>query len=657
VLIMRDAAILAGSYDYRLVVLSILIATLSSYAALDLGGRVTAARGRLRILWLTGGATAMGLGIWSMHYIGMLAYTLPVHVSYDWPTVLSSLLAAVVAAAIALIVVSRNEMGPLSIGIGGLLMGIGIAAMHYVGMEAMRLPAMCHYSPGIVFLSVVLAVVISLVALWLTFHLRSETQSLGWRKLASTVLMGAAIPVMHYTGMAAVTFTPMSSPVDLTHAVEITSLGTVGIVGVSLTILTLAILTSFVDRRFSLQSVQLQQSEQRFRQLVESAQVVLWRSSVDTSEFSYVNQQAEPLFGYPVAKWIGTPAFWIDHLHPEDCDLVQSSCKAAVEAGVPQEFEHRMIGADGKVVWLRTSVLLVAGNEKQELVGVMTDITARKQAQEEAETASRAKSEFLAEIKRLNDQLKRENSRMVAELDITHRLQQMMLPRDEDLDLITNLDISGSMEAAAEVGGDYYDVVPNDKGVLFGIGDVTGHGLESGVVAIMLQTAVRTLLASGHYESRKFFEVLNRVVYDNVRRMKCDRNLTLSLLHYQDKIVTISGQHEEVLVVRENGVLERHDTLDLGFPLGLEEKISKFIGETKVPLQSGDVMVVYTDGVTEAVNCAGTAYGVERLCEVLKNSHRELAAGIRDSILRSVREHMGGQGLLDDISLLVIRHA
>src|ERR1700691_5752742 len=150
---MRDAAILAGSYDYRLVVLSILIRPLSSYAPLDLGGRVTAARGRLRILWLMGGATAMGMGIWSMHYIGMLAYTLPVHVSYDWPTVLSSLLAAVVAAAIALIVVSRNEMGPLSIGIGGLLMGIGIAAMHYVGMEAMRLPAMCHYSPGIVFLS------------------------------------------------------------------------------------------------------------------------------------------------------------------------------------------------------------------------------------------------------------------------------------------------------------------------------------------------------------------------------------------------------------------------------------------------------------------------------------------------------------------------
>jgi sigma-B regulation protein RsbU (phosphoserine phosphatase) len=92
----------------------------------------------------------------------------------------------------------------------------------------------------------------------------------------------------------------------------------------------------------------------------------------------------------------------------------------------------------------------------------------------------------------------------------------------------------------------------------------------------MVQTAVRTLLASGHYESRKFFEVLNTVVYDNARRMNCARNLSLSLLHYEDKVVTISGQHEEVLIVRENGVLERHDTLDLGFPLGLEAKISQY---------------------------------------------------------------------------------
>ncbi len=216
-----------------------------------------------------------------MHYIGMLAYNLPVPVLYDWPTVSASLLAAVFASIVALFVVSRATMGGLSIGIGALLMGSGIAAMHYIGMEAMRLPAMCSYSPGLVALSVLLAIVISLVALWLTFHLREETRSLGWRKLASATLMGAAIPVMHYTGMAAVSFMPMSRPVDLVHAVKISAVGTVGIGGVALVILVLAILTSLVDRRFSAQSLELQLSEQRYRQLVESAKVILWRCSVD----------------------------------------------------------------------------------------------------------------------------------------------------------------------------------------------------------------------------------------------------------------------------------------------------------------------------------------------------------------------------------------
>ena len=134
---------------------------LASYAALDLGGRVTAARGQLRWIWLTGGSSAMGMGIWSMHYIGMLAYDLPVAVLYDWPTVLWSLLAAVLASAVALFVVSRNKMGLLSLGIGSPAYGKSVsAAMHYIGMEAMRLPAMCSYSPRtIVVLSVLLAIV------------------------------------------------------------------------------------------------------------------------------------------------------------------------------------------------------------------------------------------------------------------------------------------------------------------------------------------------------------------------------------------------------------------------------------------------------------------------------------------------------------------
>jgi serine phosphatase RsbU (regulator of sigma subunit) len=119
--------------------------------------------------------------------------------------------------------------------------------------------------------------------------------------------------------------------------------------------------------------------------------------------------------------------------------------------------------------------------------------------------------------------------------------------------------------------------------------------------------------------------------------------------------VFISGQHEEVLVVCGDGILERHDTLNLGFPLGLEDDISSFIGEATVPLGFGDVMVAYTDGITEAMNDAGVAFGVERLSEVVRTSHRQPAGAIREAVLSSLRKHIGDLHLLDDVSLLVIK--
>ncbi|HXU21019.1 MAG TPA: response regulator [Verrucomicrobiae bacterium] len=397
-----STATLPGVYDQRLVVLSVLIAILAAYAALDLAGRVTAARSRLRIAWLAGGATAMGIGIWSMHYIGMLAFTLPIPVRYDWPTVLVSLLAGIFASAVALFAVSRRRMGHLQAVAGSIVMGSGIAAMHYIGMAAMRLDAMCHYSAALVILSIVLAIVISLVALYLTFRLREDTGLGWWQKIASAVLMGLAIPVMHYTGMAAVTFTraPGMAAMDgLSHSIDVSYLGVFGISTVTLMVLGLAMVTSLADRRFSAQAFALQLSEDCFRQLVESVQVLLWRRDADTSQFSFVNQEAERLLGYPAAQWMSSPAFWNDHIHPEDRDLAESCCGKAAAGEQPQQFDLRMIAADGRLVWLRCSVRILPGKEHaNELAGVMVDITKRKEAQEAAESANRAKSQFLANM-------------------------------------------------------------------------------------------------------------------------------------------------------------------------------------------------------------------------------------------------------------------
>ena len=236
--------VLASSYDGRLVALSVLVAILGSYAALDLARRVTSARGAFRLAWLGGGAIPMGTSIWSMHYLGMLAFRLPVPVQYDWPTVLLSWLAAVAASAVALFAVSRSHMGFWRAALGSLFMGGGIAAMHYTGMAAMRMPAICHYSHGLVIVSVVFAIVISFVALWLTFRFRHDRQAWSWRKALTALVMGSAIPIMHYTAMAAATFTPSSTTEgDLSHAISVSSFGAAPVSVVTFVVLGFVLLT------------------------------------------------------------------------------------------------------------------------------------------------------------------------------------------------------------------------------------------------------------------------------------------------------------------------------------------------------------------------------------------------------------------------------
>jgi len=250
--------VLAGSYDHYLVALSVVIAMCASYTALDFAGRVTTAKGRSRLVWLTGGASTMGLGIWAMHYIGMLAYTLPVPTLYDWPTVLLSLIAAILASAVSLFVVSQRQMDVWRAVAGSVLMGAGIAAMHYIGMDAMRLAAKCHFSVSIVSLSVLLAIIISFVGLWLVHRAREETKVIIWQKVASAVVIGAAIPVMHYTGMAAASFTAAEETGDLSHTVSISVLGSVGIAIVTMLVLSLAVLTSAFSRRYHAQALELE---------------------------------------------------------------------------------------------------------------------------------------------------------------------------------------------------------------------------------------------------------------------------------------------------------------------------------------------------------------------------------------------------------------
>jgi signal transduction histidine kinase len=247
---------MTASYNYILVALSVFIGMSAVYAALDLAPRITAAGGWVRSAWLAGGGIAMGIGVWSVHFTGMLAFGLPVPVEYDWPVVLLSLLAGILAASFSLFILSRKTMGIIRIVSAGFIVGAGIITVHNVGMRAMRMAAEYRYDFRLASVAVILAISVSLIGLWLGFLFRNEIYGCTWRKIAGAVVVGAAISSVHYCAMAATTFLPSGPDPEVSHVVHISTVGAVAIAMATLVVQGLAILTSLVDRRSSSQTIE-----------------------------------------------------------------------------------------------------------------------------------------------------------------------------------------------------------------------------------------------------------------------------------------------------------------------------------------------------------------------------------------------------------------
>lgn len=375
---------LVASYDLRLVVLSVLIAILASYVALDLALRVRAVRGITRHAWLASGSISMGLGIWSMHFVGMLAFKLPIPVRYDVPTVLLSLLAAILASAVALHVASGERFGRREALAGGLVMGGGIAAMHYIGMAAMRIPATCHYNSLLLGLSIVIAVVASLSALTFAFDFNEEPRR-TWAKGASAAVMGVAIASMHYTGMASASFANSNLAQDFSRAVSISRLGIAGIVIVTLMTLGFTLLTTFMGRQFAAQALQLHTSEQLLRQsraVIDAIPQQIWSGPADGT-LDYCNDRWRSYMGLGLEGLRGDG--WQTMLHPDDRDRVLKAWHESVVNGTPYEQEERHRGADGTYRWFlaRGVPLRDAEGRTVRWYGTNTDIDDRRQAEEE----------------------------------------------------------------------------------------------------------------------------------------------------------------------------------------------------------------------------------------------------------------------------------
>ena len=237
--------IATGTHDPYLVALSILVASFASYTALDLGGRVRTARGPARRVWLVAAATTMGGGIWSMHFVAMLAFKMPIPMSYDIRLTILSLVVAIFVTSGGFYVMSRQTASPLHLVLSGIFMGLGIVAMHYTGMAAMRGHAELSYDPLFVVLSVVIAIGASTAALWLAFRTTGPGQH-----LVAAVVMGLAISGMHYTAMRAAIFTA-HGPVHETQGnagLDQTNMALV-VAGITFVILALALIASLSEQK------------------------------------------------------------------------------------------------------------------------------------------------------------------------------------------------------------------------------------------------------------------------------------------------------------------------------------------------------------------------------------------------------------------------
>jgi sigma-B regulation protein RsbU (phosphoserine phosphatase) len=268
----------------------------------------------------------------------------------------------------------------------------------------------------------------------------------------------------------------------------------------------------------------------------------------------------------------------------------------------------------------------------------------------EVQALAKAMNTMVEELERSRRSLA-EKQRLERELEIAARIQTSILPKRYD---VAGLEIAARMIPASEVGGDYYDVFAMGDGCWIGIGDVAGHGLSAGLEMLMVQSVIAGLVRHAPRASPSdHVRILNQVLYDNIRdRLGQDEHITLTLMRYEDGVLTFAGAHEEILVARAAGGECEHIQTP-GTWLGGMRDVSRVTRDSKLELAPGDLMVLYTDGITEAKNKQGQLFGDERLTRLLEDHRNEPVAAVRDRVIEAVLAWQSVQD--DDISLVVIR--
>jgi len=377
----------SGVYDQTLVVLSVLIAVMASYTALDLAARMRATTGLACRAWTGAAALAMGGGIWSMHFVAMLAFSVPgIDVTYDLQLTLLSLVLPIAVTAVGFGVLNRRRTGATTLALSGLFMGAGIAGMHYTGMAAMRMPAGLNYDPAWVAVSLVIAVGASIAGLWLAFRPASFVQKLG-----AAIVMGLAVSGMHYSAMQGVRLSGMV-PMEGTPA----SIGqanlAVWVAGTTFLILLGTLAAAMLDRRLAQraqnEAAALRQSEERFHLLVKSVTDHAIYMLDPEGRVANWNAGAERIKGYGEHEIVGRSFF--EFYTPEDRQAGKPvrALETAVRVGRFEE-EGWRLRKDGSRFWAN-DIIEPIRDDQARLIGFATitrDITERMRTQEALDQA------------------------------------------------------------------------------------------------------------------------------------------------------------------------------------------------------------------------------------------------------------------------------
>ncbi len=377
---------LAATYNLPLVALSVLVAIVVAYTALRLVARVAASDGHSASMWLVGGAMVMGAGIWSMHFIGMLAFALPIAVRYSVPLTLASLAIAVATSGIALGLASRPEMPLSRLGAGAIVMGVGICGMHYCGMAAINVVPGVEYDAALVAASALIAITASFAALWLAFRLRSGQSWLAAAsRVGAAVVMGAAISGMHYTAMAAARFALGSfcrGGASLDSAWFASGLGVT-----ALSVLAITLITSIYDAHLQsrtlahakgLESVnaELRHRKELLALATQAAGISSWEFDLPSGRTLWRENEIDSLRAVMTDQQGVTLTQVV--IHPEDRPMIEAAVRDATAAGRDRcAYRIRCIAPAGGIVHVQSHARIVcdARGEPVRLLGVSWDVT------------------------------------------------------------------------------------------------------------------------------------------------------------------------------------------------------------------------------------------------------------------------------------------